>query len=438
MATNIDTLNQLSSSQKRHLLSQLIRDKSASQTSVKSHVWGNKKFLEDSEASGFLYRGILVMDGMSGSHIKRDGRELINLSGINFLGLQQEQHFIDMFCENTRQYGLATGGSRLTQGVCRPHILLEQKMNEIWQKEYTLTFGTGALANIGFMNAMTSSFGFDETVTIDNHDVVFVLDRDCHWSLWNPLSGLKFGSQVFAFKHNDPSSLEQVLKTIQSPKIVVVFETVYSSDGSIAPVDQLLDICERYGALSYVDDANGFMIYGNPNRPFYKEYQTLKRATFIMVSFSKAVGIEGGAISGPEEFVKSFEILSGTSLFTATMQPATAATNLEIINYLESHPEIMDNYLKRCLQLRENLIDLGFHLNDTPSYITSIIIGEDEVAEQVRRDLLEMGYCIPIFRYPAVERGKALIRLMINNKHTDEDINLFVEALKKTRDHYQF
>ena len=218
----------------------------------------------------------------------------------------------------------------------------------------------------------------------------------------------------------------------------MVFETVYSSDGSIAPVDQLLDICERYGALSYVDDANGFMIYGNPNRPFYKEYQTLKRATFIMVSFSKAVGIEGGAISGPEEFVKSFEILSGTSLFTATMQPATAATNLEIINYLESHPEIMDNYLKRCLQLRENLIDLGFHLNDTPSYITSIIIGEDEVDEQVRRDLLEMGYCIPIFRYPAVERGKALIRLMINNKHTDEDINLFVEALKKTREHYQF
>jgi 8-amino-7-oxononanoate synthase len=120
------------------------------------------------------------------------------------------------------------------------------------------------------------------------------------------------------------------------------------------------------------------------------------------------------------------------------MQPATAATNLEIINYLESHPEIMDNYLKRCLQLRENLIDLGFHLNDTPSYITSIIIGEDEVAEQVRRDLLEMGYCIPIFRYPAVERGKALIRLMINNKHTDEDINLFVEALKKVRERYKF
>lgn len=435
MITSSNALNQLSSSQKRDLLKQLLQEKSQSDT---SNQWGNKKFLEDAEAAGFFYDGVPVMDGMSGSHIKRDGRELINLSGINFLGLQQEEQFIEIFCKNTRQYGLATGGSRLTQGVSRPYLLLEQKMNEIWQKDYTLTFGTGALANIGFINAMTSSFGFDASVTIDNHDVVFVLDRDCHWSLWNPLANLKFGSQVFAFKHNDPTSLEQVLKKIKSPKIIVVFETVYSSDGSVAPIDELLEICEHYGALSYVDDANGFMIYGSPHRPFYKEYKALNKATFIMVSFSKAIGIEGGAISGPEEFVKSFEVLSGTSLFTATMQPPTAATNLQIIQHLENNPKIMDNYLKRCLQLRKTLIDLGFQLNNIPSYITSIIIGQDEIAEQVRRDLLEMGYCIPVFRYPAVERGKALIRLMINNKHTDEDINLFVEALKHIRSKYRF
>ncbi len=440
MTTNLNTLNSFSSAQKRDFLKQLLAEKSDSLSlSGKPRQWDHKKFLDDAEAAGFLLdNGIPVMEGMSGSHIKRNGREMINLSGINFLGLQQEDQFLEYFCQNTRQYGLATGGSRLTQGVSRPHLLLEQKMNEIWQKDYTLTFGTGALANIGFINAMTSAFGFDASVTIDNQDVIFVLDRDCHWSLWNPLAHRKFGSQVFAFKHNDPSSLEQVLKKIKSSKIIVVFETVYSSDGSVAPVGELIDICERYGALSYVDDANGFMIYGTPNRPFYQEYQALRRATFIMVSFSKAVGIEGGAISGPAEFVKSFEILSGTSLFTATMQPPTAATNLEIIQHLENNPQIMDNYLKRCSKLRETLINLGFHLNDVPSYITSIVIGEDEIAEQVRRDLLEMGYCIPVFRYPAVERGKALIRLMINNKHTESDIDGFVKALKKVRKRYQF
>jgi 8-amino-7-oxononanoate synthase len=437
MNTNIKNLDQLSASEKRELLKQALRQKSADlSASTKSSQWEHKKFLADAQTGGFLY-DIPVMDGMSGSRIKRNGRELINLSGINILGLQEENPFMDMYCQNTRKYGLATGGSRLTQGVCRPHLLLEQKMNEIWEKDYTLTFGTGALANIGFINAMTSSFGFNDKVKINNEDVIFVLDRDCHWSLWKPLTHL-IGSRSFAFEHNDPSSLEKVLKSLNSSKIIVIFETVYSSDGSIAPVSQLIEICERHGALSYVDDANGFMIYGTANRPFYQEYQALRRATFIMVSFSKAVGIEGGAISGPEEFVKSFEILSGTSLFTATMQPPTAATTLEIIQHLQNHPEIMDTYLKRSSQLRETLIDLGFHLNDVPSYITSIIIGRDELAEQVRKDLLEMGFCIPVFRYPAVERGKALIRLMINNKHTHDDLNLFVDALKQVRERYKF
>jgi 8-amino-7-oxononanoate synthase len=180
------------------------------------------------------------------------------------------------------------------------------------------------------------------------------------------------------------------------------------------------------------------MIYGSHKRPFYKEYQALSRADFIMVSFSKAIGLEGGAISGPTEFVKSFEMLSGTSLFTATMQPPTAATALEIIHELENHPEIMDNYLQRCLQLRERLLNLGFHLNGDPSYITSILIGRDEVAEQVRRELLERGYCVPVFRYPAVKRGQALIRLMLNNRHTEEEINGFIEVLKKMRERYKF
>ena len=249
--------------------------------------WQNKQFLNSSEAAGYLYKSVPIMDGMSGSRIVRNGQELINFAGINILGLQEDKKFIDIFCEKTRQYGLATGGSRLTQGVCRSHLQLEQKMNQIFQKEYTLTFGSGALANFGFINSMTAFFAFNDDNKIDNRDVVFVLDKDCHWSLWNPVSKLKYGSQVYAFKHNNPKSLEQVLSKIKSNKIIVIFETVYSCDGSVAPIAELLDICERYGALSYVDDANGFMIYGNANRPFYEDYQALSKATFMMVSFSK-------------------------------------------------------------------------------------------------------------------------------------------------------
>lgn len=455
MSNFVNDINTLSQEEKRTVLKQLLQQKASKSQSfnasgnivttqespsnaVKSFAKEHQKFLQEAEAAGYWYPQMPLMDGMSGSRIRRDGKELINLAGINILGLQEDQKFIELFCDQVRKYGLSTGGSRLTQGVCLPHLQLEQKMSQILGKEYTLTFGTGALANIGFINALTAFFEFDADVKIDNRDVVFVLDRDCHWSLWNPVSKLKYGSQVFAFKHNDPEDLEQTLRKIKSKKIVVVFETVYSSDGSVAPVAKLLDVCERYEALSYVDDANGFMIYGSPNRPFYEDYQALPRATFIMVSFSKAIGIEGGAISGPTDFVKSFEILSGTSLFTATMQPPTAATNLAIIQYLQNHPEIMDNYLERCSRLRETLKDSGFRLNSTPSYVTSIHIGRDEVAEQVRRDLLEMGYCVPVFRYPAVNRGQAIVRLMLNNQHTEPDIDKFVEDINKVRERHNF
>lgn len=428
----------VSNLQSNNLLGDIATTKRLPSNAIEYSNWEHQKFLKDSEASGYWYPKIPVMDGMSGSRIQQNGKELINLAGINILGLQEDRRFIEVFCDQVRQYGLSTGGSRLTQGVCLPHFQLEQKMNQIWNKDYTLTFGTGALANIGFINALTAFFEFDTNVKIDNRDVVFVLDRDCHWSLWNPVSKLKYGSQVFAFKHNDPEDLEQTLQKIKSRKIVVIFETVYSSDGSVAPVAKLLDVCERYEALSYVDDANGFMIYGTPNRPFYEDYQALSKATFIMVSFSKAIGIEGGAISGPKEFVKSFEILSGTSLFTATMQPPTAATNLVIIQYLQNHPEIMDNYLERCLRLRETLKNSGFRLNSTPSYVTSIHIGIDEVAEKVRRDLLEMGYCVPVFRYPAVRKDQAIVRLMLNNQHTQSDVDKFINDIKKVRECHKF
>ena len=400
--------------------------------------WDFNEFLIESQKSGFLYENVPEMDGMSGSRIQRNGKELINFCGINFLDLQKEEKVMNFFCQSARKYGLATGGSRLTQGVNLPHRQLEQKMNQIFQKPYTLTFGTGLLANQGFVNAMTAKFEFNSNCGVDNRDTVFVLDRDSHFSLWNAALKLSYGHQLFAFRHNDPEDLERVLRKINSRKSVVVFETVYSSDGSVAPIGQLLDVCDRYEALSYVDDANGFMIYGSHKRPFYQEYQALSRVDFIMVSFSKAIGLEGGAISGPTEFVKSFEMLSGTSLFTATMQPPTAATALEIIHELENHPEIMDNYLQRGLQLRETLLNLGFHLNGDASYITSILIGRDEVAEQVRRELLERGYCVPVFRYPAVKRGQALIRLMLNNRHTEEEINGFIEVLKKMRERYKF
>ncbi|QPF73201.1 pyridoxal phosphate-dependent aminotransferase family protein [Roseateles sp. DAIF2] len=390
--------------------------------------WGFKQFVEASVNEGFL-RPPVLMQGMSGPRISREGQPYINFSGINYLGWQQDPQVLEAFCDSVRAYGLSTGGSRATQGVCEPHDRLERLLSLHHGKEKTLSFASGMLANIGFINAITARFAFSPNSGIDNRDTVLVFDRDCHWSLWKAAAHLKFGEQLLAFKHNNVADLERVLGGLAGKKVVVVFESLYSSDGSVAPIGPILDVCERFGALSYIDDANGFMVYGPEHRPFHAEFSQLRRADFIMVSLSKAVGLEGGAISAKADYIDAFEVLSGTSIFTAAIQPPTADAAADIIQRLLDEPRIMDDYLLRCQQLRQRLLKEGLRLNPHPSYITSVMIGNDARAEQARVALESEGFCVPIFRYPAVKPNQALVRLIMHRGHTDQDIERFATCL---------
>ena len=412
--------------------------KSLSQEEVNAR-FGFDQFVTNAVNEGFFHE-LLTTTKPVGPTICYDNTEMINFASINILNLHQDPDVLSHFQNACRTYGLTTGGSRVTQGVCKAHVEMENELCRLTGKERAISFASGLLANIGFINAMSSKFSFSPTCNIDNSDTIFILDRDCHWSLWKATSHLKFGKQLFVFRHNDANDLDTILAklTRHHSKIVLVFESVYSADGTIAPMEALLDVCEKYKALSFVDDANGFLIYGPKQRLFAHEFEALKRATFVMVSFSKAVGLEGGAIAGPQAFIHSFEVLSGTSLFTAAIQPPTASTIKYIMEKLVAHPEIMDNYLQRVMDLRNRLQAKGFRLSETPSYITSILIGNDEKAVHVQRAFLEHGFIVPMFRYPAVKPDHALIRILLNAQHTDEQLSRFIDVLEQLKLKYDF
>jgi len=409
------------------------------QSSSLQDIWGFSCFLETLCKDGF-YHEVTTTTKPVGPTVTYHDKEYINFASINVLNTHQEPDVMKHFLQAAKQYGLVTGGSRVTQGVSSAHKEMEEELTRITGKERSISFASGLLANIGFINAMTCKFDFSSTCGINNSDAVFVLDRDCHWSLWKAASHLEFGKQLFPFRHNDPKHLEILLKRLSKThkKIVVVFESIYSADGSIAPMKELLDACEKYGAISYVDNANGFMFYGPEQRLFSEEFKQMNRATFVMVSFSKAVGMEGGAISGPKDMITMFELLSGTSLFTAAIQPPTASTITYILHKLEKHPEIMDQYLERSLKLRQVLEEKHFRLNDTPSYIISVIIGNDKKAVKVYEACLENNIMVGMFRYPAVKPGHALIRIMMNAGQTDEQLQCLIAFLEKMKDTYKF
>ncbi|KUJ65264.1 hypothetical protein ACZ90_48805 [Streptomyces albus subsp. albus] len=379
-------------------------------------------------------------EGMSGiPEVAMDGRNLVNFAPVNFLNLHSRPDVMDHFVNAARTYGLATGGARISQGVTRPHMDMEDELCRILGKERAISYATGMVANVGFIHAMSNRQAWSEDMQIDHTDVVFVFDRDNHWSLWKAAEKLEYGKQLFSFKHNNVEHLESILKRLQGKRVVVVFESVYSVDGSVAPMHEIVDLCERYGALSYVDDANGFLVYGAQHRPFAQEYAGMLRSTFIMVSLKKSVGLEGGMIAGPSDAIWSMEALGMASVFTAQVQPPTAATAAYSMKLLTQHePEIIDNYLAKVADFRQLLTDEGFNLNETPSIMTSIDVGPEAKGMAIRDAFLERGYRIPVYLFPAARRNHATMRLILNATHTDEHILGFLGLMKEFRDKFDF
>lgn len=379
-----------------------------------------------------------VVDGRVGALIEVDGRRLVNFASINFLALQERPDVLNHFAEGVGIYGLTTGGSRMTQGINRSHLELEAAVARQTGKQRGISFATGLLANIGFVHAMSQSADLGGGVVASNRDTVFVLDRDAHWSLWKAVEGLPFGRKVFAFRHNDPVDLDRVLGRVCPAKVVVMFESVYSADGSVAPMRQLFDVCVHHQAVTFVDDANGFMLYG-PRSPgtLGDEYAAMhESADFVMVSLSKAVGLEGGVITGRVNAIAAFELLSGTSMFTAAIQPPTAHTATRIIDLLTEQPSIVESYLARSAELRRRLAEAGLPPTSTRSYITSVPINDDDVALAMREMFLSDGYLVPVFAYPAVARNRALLRLIVNAGHTDAHIEGFLDTLMGYRQQF--
>lgn len=280
--------------------------------------WDAQAFFDHAHATG-LAATPPVLESATSAVISGADRDLVNFASCSFLNMHNHPDVLETFVTQAPRFGLATGGSRMVQGKLRPHVNLEQALVEATGKEAVITFASGLLANVGFVHAMSRSMNLGGGLSWGVDDIVFLLDHDSHWSMWKAVEGLKFGERVLPFRHNDLDSLEKRLQSLDGRRAVIMFESVYSDDGSIAPMRGIVGLARKYDALTFVDDANGFLVYGPGRFRFAEEFAALKDITFHMVSLSKAVGLEGGAIAGPGEYVAIFEWLAGTSSFTATI-----------------------------------------------------------------------------------------------------------------------
>ncbi|MDA7921056.1 8-amino-7-oxononanoate synthase [Verrucomicrobiales bacterium] len=343
----------------------------------------------------------------------RGGAALLNFSSNDYLGLANDSELKTRFAENIGQHGVGSGASRLVCGTLGPHLELEEALASLKGVKAALTFSTGFATATGVISGLCG-----------RGDVV-IADKLSHASL---IDGAKLsGATLRVFPHNDLGKLEERLKwarknTDNDARILVVTESIFSMDGDHAPLEAIIDLKERYGALLLVDEAHAFGIVGPQGRGLGSELDLDHRIDLQMGTFSKAVGLSGGYVCGSRAWIDLLINRARSFIYSTAPAPSLAATIKDALEVISGE---RGDDLRRTLWAR-----LGQFSEETPaSAIVPLILGENEAALTASEGLQEKGFLVPAIRYPTVPRGTARLRITFSAAHTAEDVDALKNAL---------
>lgn len=375
-----------------------------------------------------LLRGLRRVDSPQSPRVDIGGRTLLNFSSNDYLGLANEPALKEAAIKAVERYGAGAGASRLICGSLAPHHELDEALAAFKGTDAALSFSTGYATAIGTICAL---LGKDDFIILDKlvHACVVDAARLC-------------GAKLRVFDHNDLNDLEAKLKwaaervqslesKVQSQvgRALVVTESVFSMDGDHAPLREMVELKEKYGAWLMVDEAHATGLYGTNRRGLAEELGVGDRIEVQMGTLGKALGASGGYICGSRALADYLINRARTFIFTTAPVPAAAAAAIAGIRYVQSSAGE-----ERRGKLWQNVSALLSIINSRPSTrrsaIIPIMMGEESKAVEAAAALREQGICIPAIRYPTVARGQARLRLTLTAAHTEEDLDQLSVALK--------
>ena len=358
------------------------------------------------------------VDWRTAREIQIKGQTLLNFSSNDYLGLSTHPEVVEASCRASETYGTGSGASRLVSGNLDLYSELETRLAEVKQTECALVFPSGYHANLGLIPALLNA---NDTV---------ILDRLAHASLVDAARLSKAHLKVFA--HNQPEDLQKILDRCHQGKKLVLAESVYSMDGDIAPVQDMITLCEMRDALLILDDAHGFGVIGSTGRGIQETLTQSSSNLIIMGTLSKAMGALGGYVTGPKVLVDYLTNCARTLIYTTALPPSVIASSLKALEILfdsEQGTKIFAKLHQNIDTLSKGLAEKGYPVNNPPTAIFPILIGEDQKALKIAAELEQQKVFAPAIRTPTVPRGTARIRVSVSALHKPEDLERLLSVL---------
>ena len=366
-----------------------------------------------------LRRQLRIVESPSDPIITIEGRRFISMASNNYLGLANHPTVNRAAIEAIEQWGVGAGAARLISGTMTPHDQLEQDLAQFKQAEAALTFGTGYTTNLGLLPALI------------DRDGLILADRYCHASLIEACRLVKATLRVF--QHNDTGHLEKLLKKRERARpTLVVTEGIFSMDGDLAPLPDLLTLCRQHEATLVIDDAHGTGVMGKNGRGTIEHFGLNPRDVIQMGTLSKAIGTGGGYVAGTAALKEYLINTAKAFIYTTAQPPAIAAGASAAIRIIQHEPARRERLWKNRDTLHTALTGLGFQLTETQSPILPIIVKSSETALKMSQALYDAGIYVPAIRPPTVPKDSSRLRLTVSSEHTEEQLETVVTAFRKT------
>lgn len=349
-----------------------------------------------------------------------DGREQIMIGSNNYLGLTTHPKVIEASKAAVEKYGSGCTGSRFLNGTLDLHVKLEEELAEFMNKEASLVFSTGFQTNLGTISCLVLK---QDTILIDRSDHASIVDG----------TRLSFG-KTYKFAHNNMEDLERVIQQTgnngNGGKIIIV-DGVFSMEGDIVNLPELVRIAKEYDAGVMVDDAHSVGVLGPGGRGTAEHFDLEDEVDIIMGTFSKSFASLGGFIVGSKEIINYVKHISRELIFSASMPPAAVAGVRAALQIIKDEPERREKLWANARKMQAGFRDLGFNIGETETPIIPIYIGEDLDCFKFWKALTEAGiFANPIIS-PAVPPGQALIRTSYTATHTDDELDKVLDVFEK-------